>query len=487
MKMSYEPPFKITAKSVNLVSQISADLERYAIRMEQPDSIRLRKINRMKTIRGSLAIEGNTLSEEQVTALIDGKHIIAPAKEIQEARNAIRAYDEFMNFNPYDKKDLLRAHGIMAYALVDNPGHFRKGGVCVAGKDGISHISPPADRVDFLMSDLFDWVKNAEDHILIKSSVFHYEFEFIHPFIDGNGRMGRYWQTMLLSRWKGLFAWLPVETIVKEHQQEYYSVIQKSDQVGESTSFVEFMLRCLFEAMDNYEFWECNKEAYLGKQKRLIDNSKHLFVSAEKLKNKFVDMYNLDDSFCTVIRNGYDKSTFANYEKVDTNFKHPCVTYIGTIDDWFDFNVITDYAKKHPNVTFNIIGPINPNVQETINNINMENIIFHGPIEHSLVPRYIEESDVMMMPFLINELIEFVDPVKLYEYLYMKKPVVSSYWGELKQFNNLVYFYKSPKEFEKVLNKALSTPFEVNNNYKKLMKESSWESRLEEYLKILEK
>lgn len=147
--MGYTPPFTITSKAINLIAEISARLERFTIEQEKEEGLRLRKINRMKTIRGSLAIEGNSLSEEQVTALIDGKTVIAPVKEVQEARNAILAYENFMNFNPYNYNDLLKAHGIMALGLVDSPGHFRKGGVCVAGKDGISHIAPPPDRVPF--------------------------------------------------------------------------------------------------------------------------------------------------------------------------------------------------------------------------------------------------------------------------------------------------------------------------------------------------
>ena len=169
----YTSPFSVSSKAINLISEISAQLERFAIRLEQADAIKLRKVNRMKTIRGSLAIEGNTLSEEQVTALIEGKHVIAPLREVQEVRNAINAYEAFNSFAPYDYKDLLKAHGIMALGLVDNPGHFRIGNVCVAGREGVSHIAPPAGRVPFLIRDLFEWLETSSDHILIKSSVFH--------------------------------------------------------------------------------------------------------------------------------------------------------------------------------------------------------------------------------------------------------------------------------------------------------------------------
>ena len=240
-----------------------------------------------------------------------------------------------------------------------------------------------------------------------------------------------------------------------------------------------------YEAMDNYEAWEPNKAGYLEKQEKLIRNSKHLIVSAEKLKEKFMNMYNLDESFCTVIRNGYDKNTFKNWKKEKTEFNHPCVTYIGTIDDWFDFDNVVSYARKHKEVFFNIIGPINPNVKNRIEKIKEKNIIFPGPIEHHLVPQYINDSDVMMMPFLLNDVIEFVDPVKIYEYLYMKKPIVTSYWNELDQFKGLVNFYNKDN-FESVLNKALESKFKETDKYKKIIHDSSWDNRLKDYIKILE-
>lgn len=242
-----------------------------------------------------------------------------------------------------------------------------------------------------------------------------------------------------------------------------------------------------YEAMDNYEGWEQNKQGYLNKQLRLIRSSKHMIVSAQKLKDKFMDMYGLDSNFITIIRNGYDRKTFEKYDDVETNLKHPSVTYIGTIDDWFDFDCVKNYASNHPNVNFNIIGPINPAVVEKAGKINLSNVNFPGPIEHHVVPKYIEDSDVMIMPFLINDIIEFVDPVKLYEYLYMKKPAVSSYWKELDQFKDLVYFYHDSSEFEKVLDEALNSKFKESAKYKKLISESTWESRLEKYLEVLNK
>ncbi|MBP5751369.1 MAG: Fic family protein, partial [Treponema sp.] len=163
------------------------------------------------------------------------------------------AYEHFMEFDPYNVKDLLKAHSIMTLGLVDNPGHFRKGGVCVAGKDGITHIAPPADRVPFLISDLFEWLKTSKDHILIKSSVFHYEFEFIHPFEDGNGRMGRFWQSRLLSDWNGAFEHLPIENMIWENQAEYYKVIEKATDSCDSGIFVEFMLQVISDAIHMHD------------------------------------------------------------------------------------------------------------------------------------------------------------------------------------------------------------------------------------------
>ncbi|MEL3912305.1 Fic family protein [Treponema pedis] len=247
--MSYKPPFTVTSKAIHLISEISAELERLIIRFEREDGIRLRKINRMKTIRGSLAIEGNSLTEEQVTALIEGKSVIAPLKEVQEVKNAIKVYEKCMSFNPYKEKDLLKAHAIMTMGLLDNPGHFRKTGVCIAGKNGISHVAPPADRVPFLMTELFGWLKNGDAHPLIKSSVFHYEFEFIHPFEDGNGRMGRLWQTRLLADWNPVFMHLPIENMILKNQRAYYKAIEHSTAQNDSGIFIDFILGIILKTI----------------------------------------------------------------------------------------------------------------------------------------------------------------------------------------------------------------------------------------------
>lgn len=238
----YKPPFTLSAKAVGLIADIAAQMERFAIRMEQSDAVMLRKVNRIKTIHSSLAIEGNTLHEDEVADIIAGKNVVAPIREIQEVKNAIRVYDEFEKLDPFSMDDLLRAHGLMMSALTDDAGHFRRGGVGVYSESGLVHMAPPADRVHGLMSDLFGWLKNADDHLLVRSCVFHYEFEFIHPFIDGNGRMGRLWQSLILSRWHPAFAHLPVENMVYSNQQAYYDAIAQSTQQGECSPFIDFML-----------------------------------------------------------------------------------------------------------------------------------------------------------------------------------------------------------------------------------------------------
>ena len=245
----YRPPFTISAKTNNLIAKISSQLERYAIRMEQEDTLRLRRANRIKTIHSSLAIEGNTLSEGEVQAVLEGKKVVAPLKEIQEVKNAIKSYELYPKLNPFSIQDLLLAHCTMMSGLVDEAGMFRKGGVGVFDGDKPIHIAPAADRVRDLMSDLFGWLENADDHLLIRSCVFHYEFEFIHPFADGNGRIGRLWQSLILGRLNPIFEHLPVENMVYSNQQAYYYAINRSSDLGDSGPFIDFMLEEILDAL----------------------------------------------------------------------------------------------------------------------------------------------------------------------------------------------------------------------------------------------
>ena len=238
----YTPPFTLSAKAVNLIAEIAAQIERYAIRLEQSDGLLLRRANRIKTIHSSLAIEGNTLTEGQVVDILNGKTIVAPIREIQEVKNAIRTYELYPSLDPFKVDDLLKAHATMMMALTDDAGNFRRGGVGVFSEKGMVHMAPPASLVPTQMHNLFEWLSHSEDHLLVRSCVFHYEFEFIHPFTDGNGRMGRLWQSLILSRWNPSFAHLPVENMVYANQQAYYDAIAQSTKQGDCGPFINFML-----------------------------------------------------------------------------------------------------------------------------------------------------------------------------------------------------------------------------------------------------
>ena len=197
----YIPPYKVSGKAMNLIAEIAAAIERYRIILEGPDGVRLRKINHIRTIRGTTAIEGNTLTEEQITAILAGKRVSGTQREIDEVKGAHAAYEAIESFNPYSIDDLLKAHGLMTKGLVDRPGKFRNCNVGVMdGAGNVVHMAPPFANVPSLVKDLFAWLADSEDPVLIKSCVFHYEFEFIHPFQDGNGRTGRYWQTAILGK-----------------------------------------------------------------------------------------------------------------------------------------------------------------------------------------------------------------------------------------------------------------------------------------------
>ena len=249
----YIPPFTISANAINLIAEISAQIERYAIRLEQSDGLKLRKANRVKTIHSSLAIEGNTLSEDEVKDIIDGKTVVAPLRQIQEVKNAIKTYELYSRLNPFQVPDLLKAHGTMMTALTDDAGRFRRGGVGVFSEKELVHMAPSADRVPTLIADLFEWLKEAKDHLLIRSCVFHYEFEFIHPFSDGNGRMGRLWQSLILGRLHPLFEHLPVENMVYANQEAYYNAIETSTAAADSAPFIDFMLQEILNTLKNHQ------------------------------------------------------------------------------------------------------------------------------------------------------------------------------------------------------------------------------------------
>jgi Fic family protein len=236
------PPYSITPEILKLVESIGICLGEINGRYLTKPAPQLRKENRIRTIQASLAIEGNSLSLEQITAILSGKRVIGPQREILEVRNAIKTYDQIDTFDPYSATSFLSAHGILMKELVDDAGKFRRKSVGIMHGSKVAHIAPPASNVKALMQELLDYAKNAPDSMLIKSCVFHYELEFIHPFMDGNGRMGRLWQTVLLSKHHPVFSSLPFETIIRDTQQDYYKALAASDKLGQSTPFIAYML-----------------------------------------------------------------------------------------------------------------------------------------------------------------------------------------------------------------------------------------------------
>ena len=245
----YKPPFNLNTKIVNLVAKISEIIGKFKYDNRPVPDIRLRRENRIKTIHSSLAIENNTLSIEQVTAIVNGKRILGMPSEIQEVKNAFEAYEHILSFNPYSISDLLQAHKLMMQSLVCEAGKFRTGSVGVFEGDRLVHLAPPAHMVKGHIHNLLQWVEQSELHILIKSCVFHYEFEFIHPFQDGNGRMGRLWQTLLLSTYHPIFIYLPIETLIKSRQKEYYKCLACADSSVDSSVFVEFLLQIIYDSL----------------------------------------------------------------------------------------------------------------------------------------------------------------------------------------------------------------------------------------------
>jgi len=245
-----KPPYQLTDKILRLIASISERIgEINSTHLYKPPT-ELRKKNRIKTIKFSLEIEGNTLTEAQITALLDNKRVLAPKKDIIEVQNAIAVYEQLNSFNPFQLKDLEKAHAILMNGLIEQAGRIRTKNVGIVKGSKVEHIAPDGSIVNGLMKDLFRYLINDPDLILIKSCVFHYEFEFIHPFLDGNGRMGRLWQTLILMQQYPVFKFLPVERLIKLKQAEYYGKLSESDKKGNSTPFIEFMLEILLEALE---------------------------------------------------------------------------------------------------------------------------------------------------------------------------------------------------------------------------------------------
>ncbi|MFN5147751.1 MAG: Fic family protein [Flavobacteriia bacterium] len=243
------PPYQITPEILKLIVSISEKTGQINAKFLDKPSPKLRKENRIKTIHSSLSIEGNTLTEEQITALIENRRIIGPEKDVNEVLNAIKVYDQLKSFDPKSSKSFLKAHEILMKGLVIDNGKYRNKGVGIMAGDRIAHVAPPAENVSHLMNELFDYIKISKEISLIKSCVFHYEMEFIHPFIDGNGRMGRLWQTLILMKEYPVFEFIPFEKIIHKTQSEYYHALSQSDKSGNSTPFIEYMLNVINDSL----------------------------------------------------------------------------------------------------------------------------------------------------------------------------------------------------------------------------------------------
>ncbi len=272
------PPFEITQAILSDAAEIAELVGRLSAG-ELLSGLILRRTNRIRSIQGTLAIEQNSLSVEQVTAVLNGRHVIAPPRDIAEVKNAYAVYETMAQLDPYSVDSLLAAHDVMMHGLIDEAGMFRSGAVGVADSRGnILHMGTLPRYVPESVERLLNWVRDSELPMLIKSAVFHYEFELIHPFADGNGRIGRLWHTRLLAEWDPLFAWLPVESIIHQRQREYYDAINASNNAGESTAFIEFMLAAIKTAL---------LEAAGQKEKPLGRNAQNAALRRQFIRDHF--------------------------------------------------------------------------------------------------------------------------------------------------------------------------------------------------------
>ncbi len=240
-----KPPYEITSEILKFITSISEKIGEVNAKFLIKTNPTLRKQNQIKTIHSSLSIEGNTLTEEQITAILENKRVVGPEKDILEVLNALEVYKSINKLKPNNEKDFLNAHKLLLQKLIQNPGKYRNQGVGIVKGSKVEHIAPPFENVPYLMRDLFEYLNDKSELTLIKSCVFHYEMEFIHPFLDGNGRMGRLWQTLILIQDYPFFEFLPFETLISKNQEEYYKALSQSDKEGKSTKFIEYMLKII--------------------------------------------------------------------------------------------------------------------------------------------------------------------------------------------------------------------------------------------------
>lgn len=291
------PKFVITPVMVSLVAAVCERLGRMHGAFQR--DLQLRRINRIRTIQASLQIEGNVLTVEQVTAVLDGKNVLAPARDIQEIRNALAAYDKLDTWNASSISDLLDAHKTLMFGLVDRPGEFRSGGVGIQGGQEILHVAPPAHLVPQLVAALFDYLQSEKLHPLLKSSIFHYEFEFIHPFIDGNGRLGRLWQTLMLQNFNPIFAYIPIENMIRNRQAEYYQALNQANASASSACFVEFILHAISDSLNETEIHQVAHQVthQVKSLLKLLVNGSELSSSELLNKLKLKDRVNLRKNY----------------------------------------------------------------------------------------------------------------------------------------------------------------------------------------------
>ncbi len=269
---NYIPPYSITSKMLSLCTLIGEELTKIEYNEDDIITPKLRKKNRVKTLSGTLEIEGNFLGEEKITAILNGQRVLGTNLELAEVEGAINAYTNIDAYNDYNIDDLLKAHKTLMNGILKNPGSFRNVNVGVGNENGVSHVAPPHKLVPQLMSDLFSWLETTDEHPLIKSSIFHYEFEFIHPFSDGNGRIGRLWQTLILSTWKEIFKSLPTESMIRDNQQKYYDVLEQSGKEANCNSFIEYMIEMILKTVQTSisEGTQAPKRKPIDPEKRIL-------------------------------------------------------------------------------------------------------------------------------------------------------------------------------------------------------------------------
>lgn len=288
--MSYQPPFNLTHPMLSLVADIAELIGIWNTAQGGELVPQLRRGNRIKTIQASLAIEQNTLTLEQVTAVLDGKAVLGPPKDVQEVKNAFAAYDAMPGWQPYKLADLLAAHNKLLHGLADDAGCIRSTDVGVYQGKRLVHMAPPASRVQLLLTQLLDWLKNSDAHPLIASCAFHYEFEFIHPFSDGNGRMGRLWQTLILSKWQPALAYLPVESLIKHQQADYYRLLNQADKTADCSEFIVFLLHTIRDALKQAIATQQNMSVEMSSKVSVEITSRILELLADNPKLTLVQM-----------------------------------------------------------------------------------------------------------------------------------------------------------------------------------------------------